>query len=124
MLDDNISDEDLIQMVQYCEKHHKRKERFVSASGDLFDGYLAHAENVVIDKTEIGSFYYYLVFENKRDIALLGFDFIDNCERCASAHGDIVVTKFDEVSYGTVENALGADEFISLIDSLSDVRKQ
>ena len=120
MLDDTITDKALKQMKEYCEKNHKHKERFVSASGDPIDGYLSHAENVVVDETVLRDFHYYLIFENKRDIALLGFDFIDNCVRSADAHGDIIVSGFDEEGYGTVADALESDELISLIDLLSE----
>ena len=120
MLDDDISDEALRQMKDYCEEHLKHKERFISASGDPFYGYLSHARNAVIDETELPNFYYYLVLENKRDIALLGEDFIENCKGTFEPHGDILVTGFDEEGYVIWDRALESDELISLIDSLSD----
>ena len=119
-LDKELSDDALKQMMVYCEKNHKRKEEFVSASGDPFYGYLTHAENVVIGNTVLRDFYYYLVFENKRDIALLGFDFIEGCQGTFDAHSDIVVSGFDEGGYHISYEALESDELVSLIDSLSD----
>lgn len=71
-------------------------------SGDPFYWYLSHAENVIVGNTVLRNFYYYLVFENKRDIALLGFDFIDSCFGSFDVHNDIIVTGFDEEGYGTV----------------------
>ena len=120
MLDDDISDKVLEQMKIYCEEHHKRKEQFVSASGDPFYGYLSHARNVVVGESVLSDFRYYLVLENKRDIALLGFDFIDNCDRSANRHGDIIITGFDDEGYGTNGEALESDELVSLIDSMSE----
>lgn len=118
MLDDDVSDNVLIELKAYCEKHQKRKEKFISASGDPFYGYLSHAKDVVVGNTVLSDFYYYLVFENKRDIALLGFDFIESCSGSFNAHSDIIVTEFDEEGYGSVGTALESDELIALIDSL------
>lgn len=122
MLDDDISDEALRQMKDYCEEHLKHKERFISASGDPFYGYLSHAKDVVVGNTVLHDFYYYLVFENKRDIALLGFDFIENCKGFFDAHSDIIVKGFDADGYKQYEGALETNELISLIDSLSNSR--
>ena len=119
-LDKNLSDDALEQMKLYCEKNHKRKEKFISASGDPIYGYLSRTRNAVLDSTVLNDFHYYLVLENKRDIALLGYDFIDNCNRSANAHGDIVVTGFDNEGYITSGDVLEADELISLIDSLTE----
>ena len=96
-----------------------RKKKFISASGDPFYGYLSHAGNVVVGNTVLHDFCYYLVFENKRDIALLVFDFIENCTGSFDAHSDIITTEFDEDNYGKLDGALESDELISLIDSLS-----
>ena len=119
-LDKNLSDEAITQMKVYCERNHKHKEQFVSASGDPIYGYLSHTRNAVLDATVLKDFHYYLVLENKRDIALLGYDFIDNCDRSANAHGDIIVTGFDSRGYGTTGDVLETDELIALIDSLSE----
>lgn len=119
MLDDDISDKTLKMMKKYCEEHNKHKERFVSASGDPFYGYLTHVKDVVVGNTMLHDFYYYIVFENKRDIALLGFDFIENCKGSFDAHKDIVINEFDDTGYGKKDEALESDELIALIDSLS-----
>ena len=119
-LDKSLSDEVLEQMKMYCEKHNKHKEKFLSASGDPIYGYLSRAQNAVLDTSVQKEFHYYLVLENKRDIALLGYDFIDNCDRSANAHGDIIVTGFDDEGYGISGDVLETDELIALIDSLSE----
>ena len=118
-IDKDLSDEALERIKEYCEKNHKHKEKFISASGDSIYGYLTHTCNAVIDASVLNEFHYYLVLENKREIALLGYDFIDNCSRCADAHGDIVVTGFDPDEYIISKNAIENDELIALIDSLS-----
>ena len=106
-------------MKSYCEENHKHKERFISASGDPIYGYLSHVKNVVMDETVLSDFHYPLVLENKRDIALLGFDFIDKCKREADAYGDIIITEFDDEGYSSADSALENDELFSLIDMLS-----
>lgn len=65
-------------------------------------------------------FRYYLVIESKRDIALLGYDFIDNC-RCSHEPGKhFYLTGFDADSYGTGTGVMDSDEVIAFIDSLSN----
>ena len=122
-LDKNLSDAALERMKSYCEENQKHKERFISASGDPIYGYLSHVKNVVMDETVLSDFHYPLVLENKRDIALLGFDFIDKCKREADAYGDIIITEFDDEGYSSADSALENDELISLIDSLSEELK-
>ena len=122
MFDESITEENLKQFKTFCEDRclEKYKESFISATGDSFEGYLVTAHDVKIGNTTLQYFYYYLVIENKRDIALLGFDFIDNCKRSANAHGDILITEFDEEGYGSLDGAMNNDEVIAFIDSLSD----
>ena len=118
-LAEDLTNDTLAQMKKFFERSCTPRETFVSASGDPLYGYLAHAENVMVGDTELTDFYYYLVLENKRDIALLGFDFIDNCKRTADSHGDIIVTEFDEASYGGLGKAFETDELAALIESLT-----
>ena len=121
MFDDTLTNEGLDRIKDYCEDHSKHKERFVSASGHTFDGYLVTARDVKIGKTHLQEFRYFLVVENQRDIALLGFDFIDNCKGTFEPHSDIEINEFDETSYweGTA-GAMNNDEVIAFIDSLSN----
>ena len=122
MLDDSLTESDLQMFTAFCEKNcpDKYKENFISATGDPFKGYLVTAHNVKMGNSVLRDFRYYLVVENKRDIALLGFDFIDKCSRSANAYGDIKITEFDEEGYGKLDGSMENDEVIAFIDSLSD----
>lgn len=122
MFYDALTESDVKRFKAFCEKRcpEKYKERFVSASGDSFKGYLVTAHNVKLDGATLKDFRYYLVVENKRDIALLGFDFIDKCKRSADAYGDIHITEFDEEGYGALDGSIENDEVIAFIDSLSE----
>lgn len=114
-----LTDENLSEINNYCEKKCNNKERFISASGHSFYGYLVEAHNVKMGNTLLESFRYYLVVENKRDIALLGFDFIDSCKGSFEPHKDIVISEFDEEDYNTTDGAMDNDEVITFIDSLT-----
>lgn len=122
MLDDSVTEKGLEAFKAYCEKHcpEKYKGDFISATGDPFKGYLVSAHDVRIGNEVIRDFRYYLVVENKRDIALLGFDFIDRCKRSADAYGDILITEFDEVGYGKLDGVMENDDVMAFIDSLTE----
>lgn len=119
MLDGSLTDDQLKNFKDYCEKHSRHKGQFISASGDPITGYPVTATNVVIDGSVLPVFHYYLVLENKREIALLGFDFIDRCECKHSPSGNFVITSLDQEGYGDFEGALQNDELAAYIDSLS-----
>ena len=115
----NLKEDELQRIKEYCETNVSRKEQFVSASGDPFWGYLAHAENVRIGNSRFSDFFFYLVVENKRDIALLGFDFLDKCKRHAEPLGNYILSEFDEVSYKkSQERAMNGKDLIAFMDSL------
>ena len=119
--DDELTPEKLECIKSYCEDHVSRKEKFISASGDPFWGYLAKVNSVRIGSTMFHDFMFYLVIENKRDIALLGFDFIDKCKCLHEANGNFVLSQFDEFRYKQdQEKALNVNELVTFIDSLSD----
>ena len=120
MLDDNISPENIERLKSYCEEHSHYKENFISASGDPIKGYLVTAHDVRMGNALLRDFHYSLVVENKIDIALLGYDFIDCCKRSADAHGDILISEFDDIGYAIPDGAMENDELISFIDSLSE----
>ena len=120
MLDDNISQESIERLIAYCEENSRYKEKFISASGDPIKGYLVTVHDARIGSAILRNFRYYLVIENKRDIALLGYDFIDCCKRSADAHGDILISEFDDEGYGALDDAMENDDLISFIDSLSE----
>ena len=120
VLNSDLSGEDLERIMQYCDAHSNHREQFISASGHSFDGYLVTARDVTIGNTVFPEFHYYLVVENQRDVALLGYDFTDCCKSSHDPHSDIIVTEFDDASYGAADSgAMDSDEVIAFIDSLS-----
>lgn len=78
------------------------------------------AKYTVISAGMLDDFYFYLVIENKRDIASLGFDFIDHCGGSINIHDSIIINEFDDSSYAIGNKAIECDALISLIDSLSE----
>ena len=120
VLNSGLSGEDLERIMQYCDAHGNRREQFISASGHSFDGNLVTARDVTIGNTVFPIFHYYLVVENQRDVALLGYDFTDCCKSSHDPHSDIIVTEFDDAGYGSADlRAMDSDEVIAFIDSLS-----
>ena len=116
-----LSAEQVQVLIKLCENHeHSEKTEFISASGDPFYGYKVTAYNAVVGETELNRFYYYIVPENKRDIALLGFDFINNCKRAADPHQNIIITEFDDEEYGKEPVGMTNGELIAFIDSLTE----
>lgn len=106
------------KLKEYCEVNSKSKEQFISATGHAFWGYQVKTDRAVLGETELNEFYYYLVIENQRDIALLGFDFIDNCRRLAESHGDISITGFDDEKYRLGSDGMNSEDVIAFIESL------
>ena len=120
VLNSDLSGEDLEQIKQYCDGHSSHREQFVSASGHTFDGYLVTAHDATIGNTVFSEFHYYLVVENQRDVALLGYDFTDCCKSYHDPHSDIIVTEFDDEGYEAADSgAMDSDEVIAFVDSLS-----
>ena len=120
VLNSDLSGEELENIKQYCDGHSNNREQFISASGHTFDGYLVTAHDVTIGHTVFPVFCYYLVVENQRDVALLGYDFTDCCRSSHDPHSDIIVTEFDDEGYGVADSgAMDSDEVIAFIDSLS-----
>ena len=117
-INSELRQKDIKRIKEYCELSYKKKEKFISASGHSFYGYLVCAKNVIIDNSMLEHFYYYLVIENKKDIALLGYDFVDKCSFSHNYCNDIVITEYNESGYDEVTNALDSDELIAFMDSL------
>ncbi len=116
----SLTDQDLESLTKYCEEHSNHNKEFISATGDSFKGYLVTAHNVILGKSVMPDFRYYLIIKSKRDVALLGYDFIDNC-RCSHDPGkNFYLTGFDVDSYGKNNGAMENDEVVAFIDSLSD----
>ncbi len=87
-----------------------------SASGEKMFGFLCDMGEVSIGNATFQHFYYYFVPKNKTAFALLGNDFLHNCEYSHNIQGNIVVTKFDEDAYvRSHKNALTQAEIKSLI---------
>ena len=120
MLDDTLTEDKLEKIKSFCEKNSIRKEQFISAGGGTFFGYLVNAHNAKMDSVILNDFYFYLVIENKRDIALLGFDFIEHCGGTINIHDNIIINEFDDSSYAVANKAIECDALISLIYSLSE----
>lgn len=120
MLDGSLTEEQLNDFEDYCEKHSRHKGHLISASGDPITGYPVTAHDVVIDDSVLPVFHYYLVLENKREIALLGFDFIDRCECRHRPRSHFVISAFDDAEYHDFEGAMQNDEVVAFIDSLAE----
>ena len=76
-----------------------------------------YASNVVIGREIFSEFYYYLVPENKRQIALLGEDFLDNSTDNHAAHANIQFTDFDFAKYNMMRtDTISNQDIISLSD--------
>ena len=90
MLSNALTETNLERMKVYCEKRSVRKEQFISASGHTFWGYLVTAHDVKMSNATLRT------------------------------ESDILITEFDEDSYGTPDGALESDEVIAFMDSLSD----
>ena len=116
----SLKESDLARFTEYCEEHSQHNKEFISATGHTFKGYLVTAHNVRLGKSVLPDFRYYLVVESERDIALLGFDFIDKC-RCSHDPGrHFYLTGFDVESYGADIGAMENDEVVAFMDSLTE----
>lgn len=94
-------------------------KQFSSATGDKIYGFLTDMGEIDIGNTHFTHFYYYFVPRNKTAFALLGNDFLNNCEFSHSLQGNILITKFDEDNYiNTHKNALNEAELNQLIENI------
>ena len=119
-IDRVLSEADLKSIEAWCIKEGAPKHKFISASGDDIVGYGMVAHNVKLGESLFRDFHFYLLLGNKRNIALLGVDFVSKCEGVFTPDGDIIITGFDENSYGAIAGALETEELIAFIDSLSE----
>ena len=119
-LTDDLSEEQRKRFIELVKSKHTPRGDFVSASGRSFQGYLVHAKNVLVGGELFADFYYYLILENDRILALLGEDFLENCGYSHEPHGDIKITTFDFESYGKHrEDSISNEDFISYIDEVT-----
>ena len=88
-------------------------------------GFLTDMGEVSIGSATFSHFYYYFVPKNKSSFALLGNDFLHNCEYNHSIRGNILITKFDEDSYiNSHKNALTQNEIKALINSVNEEKNE
>ena len=77
------------------------------------------AKNVSVGEITFPVFRYYLIIDGRKEMSLIGDDFIDNCRYSHEPHGDISITAFDFEAYGDDHvRSLDSDELLSLIDEL------
>ena len=119
-IDRVLSEADMKTIEAWCISEGAPKYKFLSATGDDLIGYGMVAHNVKLGAAIFQNFHFYLVLGNKRNIALLGVDFISKCEGSFTPDGDIVITGFDRDNYGKIDGALEAEELIAFIDSLTE----
>ena len=118
---DGWSDAEMSKLRSFCEGKGCELREFTSASGHKIAGYPVVANDVLIGKTIFKKFYYYLIINGRREMSLLGDDFIDNCSYTHEPHDDVEITQFDDDNYcGTSGNYMNSDEVINFIDSLVD----
>ena len=114
------------------EEHHKKdnsnssfKKVFKSASGDEMIGYMVDAKNTTIGDTTLDHFYYYLIPQNKRQVALVGNDFLDFCSYSHDICGNIKINTIDMEKYkDSVKDSISVDEVISIIDEIIEKREE
>ena len=111
------------RIKDFCENKSCDKALLKGASGHPFWGYLVKADTVRIGNSKFNDFYFYLVVENERDIALLGYDFIDKTKRVVEPCGNCMMSQFDEAAYSKVhqrKQAIDGAELFAFMDSLTD----
>lgn len=119
-LTDDLSDDQKKRFIELIKARYTPKGEFISASGSPFQGYLVHAKNVLVGGELFADFYYYLILENDRILALLGEDFLDNCGYRHVPHGDIEIISFDFDAYGKDrEDSISNEDFLACIDEIS-----
>lgn len=80
-------------------KNNVKEEEFKSASGHKLYGYPCIAKNVKFDNIDFKEFYFFLVLDTDRKIALLGDDFISSSVFYHDEGGDIYVASINTESY-------------------------
>ena len=92
---DGWSDAELKNLEDFCESKGCTKREFTSASGHKLAGYPVVATDILIGDTEFKEFHYYLITNGRKEMSLLGDDFIENCRYTHEPHEDVEITKFD-----------------------------
>ena len=113
------SDEELKKLRLFCEEKGCTIREFTSASGHKLSGYPVVAKDILIGETSFREFHYYLIIDGRKEMSLIGDDFIENCKYTHEPHENIDITGFDFDSYcGLREKAMDSDEVIGFIDDL------
>jgi len=97
------------------------KKIFYSASGNDMIGFLCHSKNVKLSGYEVKNFYYYMVYNIDKQIALLGDDFISCCHFNHESNSDIVITYFNSTLYESKckRTSLDTDEVFEIFDKIN-----
>ena len=62
---------------------------------------------------------YYFITNGRKEMSLLGDDFIENCKYTHEPHKDVEITKFDFDSYCRMSGSyMSSEEVLSFIDNL------
>lgn len=116
---DGWSDEETKKLEKFCESKGCSRREFTSASGHPLVGYPVVAKDILVGNANFQEFHYYLITNGRREMSLIGDDFIENCKYTHEPHGDIEIAKFDFDNYcGMAENFMNSDEVLSFIDDL------
>lgn len=106
-----LTDRQLDLLKKHFDRTVERPKSFHSATNGEMKGYLVKARDVMLYKTCLKDFYYYLVLDNNLNKALLGDDFISCCTFNHRPQGDIVITTIDTASYSAFYKADNAKCF-------------
>ena len=114
------NDRELKALKALCIQKGCALREFKSASGHKINGYPVYAKDVSIGETKFQLFKYYLIIDGRREMSLIGDDFIDNCRYSHEPHGDVHITAFDFDEYEAEHEAsLDNEELLNLIDELT-----
>ena len=116
---DGLSEKQRIKVIDLIKSKLSPSGEFISSSGAPFKGYLVHAKDVMVGSEKFQDFFYYLILENDRIVALLGEDFLDNCGYHHLPHGNIEINTFDDEAYmRNRDNSLSNEDFLKFIDAV------
>lgn len=93
MLEGDIVKRNLLKLKLECMKVNRKE--FIAVGGQKLTGVWVCADKVVVDDLEVDKFYYCVLIDCEKPVALLGNDFIAACTFTHSAGKDIIVTRYD-----------------------------
>lgn len=107
-------------LEELCAEKGCEPKEFKSASGHKIRGYPVIAQNVSVGENIFPFFKYYFIVGGRKEMSLIGDDFIDNCRYYHDPHGDINISAFDFDSYEIMPNGfLQSDELLTMIDNMA-----